>query len=92
MTVHEITQSLLAYLVRARPGLADLKNLEQVSLSAVLDSLEMLDFLTFVEQHFQVKINSTEFTPEQFSTVSLVSQFISHKLAIRERNHPVKPS
>jgi acyl carrier protein len=83
MNPHEITRILLEYLIAARPKLAEVKNLEDVSLNDVLDSLDMLGFVGFVEERFDLKIESGDFTPEQFSTVILASQFISHNLAIR---------
>ena len=82
MNPHEITRILLEYLIAARPKLAEVKNLEDVSLNDVLDSLDMLGFVGFVEERFDLKIESGDFTPEQFSTVILVSQFVSYKLAI----------
>ena len=83
MNPAEITEILVEYLITAYPAVLDVKNLEHTSLGDVLDSLDMLHFLAFLEERFEVKIESADVTPEQFSDLSSISRFISLKQAMQ---------
>ncbi len=81
MSPAEITKILVEYLITACPTLLDVKNLEDTSLNDALDSLDMLHFLVFLEERFDIKIESADVSPEQFSNLISVSEFVSQKLA-----------
>ncbi len=83
MTPGEIRRILAEYLVEARPTLAAVDNLEHVSLRDVLDSIDMLSFLAFIEARFDIEIESSDVTPEHFSSIMSVGQFIDTKFAVR---------
>jgi acyl carrier protein len=77
----EITKILAEYLITACRTLPDVKNVEDTSLGDALDSLGMLHFLMFLEERFDIKIESADVSPEQFSNLISVSEFVSRKLA-----------
>lgn len=47
--------------------------------SGVLDSLGILDVVTFLEQQFGVQIQDEELLPENFQSVETLSGFVSSK-------------
>lgn len=49
----------------------------------VIDSLDMLKFISLLEQEFQIKINDTELLPDNFATIGRVAAFVEGK-----RNEP----
>ncbi len=46
----------------------------------ILDSLGILELITFLESEFNVKIADEEILPENLDTISRISQFVIHKL------------
>jgi acyl carrier protein len=47
--------------------------------SGVLDSLGVLDLVTFVEQEFSVHVADDELVPENFQTIDRIAAFIETK-------------
>jgi acyl carrier protein len=47
--------------------------------SGVLDSLGVLDLVTFVEQEFSVHVADEELVPENFQTIDRIAAFIETK-------------
>ncbi|MGB6962245.1 MAG: acyl carrier protein, partial [Candidatus Acidiferrum sp.] len=47
--------------------------------SGVLDSLGVLDLVTFVEQEFSVHVVDDELVPENFQTIDRIASFIETK-------------
>jgi acyl carrier protein len=45
----------------------------------VIDSLEMLKFISLLEQEFRIKIDETELLPDNFSTIGNVAAFVGRK-------------
>ena len=47
--------------------------------SGVLDSLGVLDLVTFVEQEFSVHVADEELVPENFQTIDRIAAFVESK-------------
>jgi acyl carrier protein len=47
--------------------------------SGVLDSLGVLDLVSFVEQEFSVHVADDELVPENFQTIDRIAAFIASK-------------
>lgn len=45
----------------------------------VIDSLDMLKFISLLEQEFQIKIDDTELLPDNFATIGNVAAFVEGK-------------
>ena len=45
----------------------------------VIDSLDMLKFISLLEQEFQLKIDDTELLPDNFATIGNVAAFVEGK-------------
>lgn len=45
----------------------------------VIDSLDMLKFISLLEEEFQIKIDDTELLPDNFATVGNVAAFVRGK-------------
>jgi acyl carrier protein len=47
--------------------------------SRIIDSLGILDVVTFLEQSFQIVVSDEELTPENFGTIAAVASFVESK-------------
>jgi len=47
---------------------------------SVVDSLGVIELVTFVERQFQVSVNPAEVTPENFDSVNQLAAFIRRKV------------
>lgn len=48
--------------------------------SGILDSMGFLELVTFIEEHFMIRISDHELIPENFDTLRKTSDFVEHKL------------
>jgi len=71
------------YPVARKNGLQDSSPLLE---SGILDSLGVLDLVSFVEQEFGITMSDDELLPENFQTVSQLAAFVAQKRnAVGER-------
>jgi acyl carrier protein len=50
-----------------------------------LDSIAIVELISLVEQHFNFQFSDTELTPESFSNLNVLADFISVKLSSKTR-------
>ena len=48
----------------------------------VLDSLEMIEFLSIIENEFDIKVGIDDLTPENFESIKRISLYISCKKVV----------
>ena len=54
--------------------------------SGILDSLGILDLVTFVEQSFGITLSDDELLPENFQTVEHLATFVQNKISSANHN------
>jgi acyl carrier protein len=47
--------------------------------AGTLDSTGILELITFVEEHFGMKVEDSEMIPENFDSVSAIATFVARK-------------
>lgn len=54
---------------------------EQASLleSGIVDSIGILDIVSFVEQDFAVQVSDEDLTPENFGSIAAIAKFVQQK-------------
>jgi acyl carrier protein len=54
---------------------------ENVSLlqAGIIDSLNLLKLIVFIEERFQIKVSDEDLTPENFETLNAMQKFIGEK-------------
>jgi acyl carrier protein len=52
----------------------------------VIDSLDMLKFISLLEQEFQIKIDDTELLPDNFATIGNVAAFVEGKRGVSDES------
>jgi acyl carrier protein len=45
----------------------------------VLDSIRMIELISFIEKEFNIKIENDDLTPDNFDSINRISQYISLK-------------
>jgi acyl carrier protein len=50
-----------------------------------LDSIAIVELISLVEQHFDFQFSDTDLTPEYFSNLNVLADFISAKLSSQRR-------
>ena len=76
-----VEQSIRKFVLERFP-LARQRNVSNKDLlleSGILDSLGILEVVTFVENEFQITINDDELQPENFSSIASMSGYVAHK-------------
>lgn len=79
-----IEQTLHDYIVQERfIGRApeDFDNDFDLIDSGVVDSLAMLNLITYLEEHYQIEFGGNDIVPEHFASVNALSEFVRGKLA-----------
>lgn len=77
----DVRERILAF-VRARfPAAANIRLDDGTSLldSGVIDSLGVLDIVSFLEESFGVKVEDEELTPQNFESVGALARFVAAK-------------
>ncbi len=59
----------------------EVKDDESFLASGIIDSLGVMQLVTFVEHEFNVRIADSELVPDNFDSVERVSAFVERKLA-----------
>jgi acyl carrier protein len=49
----------------------------------VIDSIELMQVVTFLEEHFEIEVAETEILPANFRSLNTMAAFIDGKLANR---------
>lgn len=63
-------------LARKRP----IANADNLLESGIIDSLGILDLVSFLEQEFTIAVADDELIPENFESVDRLSRFVEHKI------------
>jgi acyl carrier protein len=51
--------------------------------SGIIDSLGVLELVTFMQQGFSVTVDDEDLTPENFQTIECMARFVARSLALQ---------
>ncbi|KAA3618739.1 MAG: acyl carrier protein [Calditrichaeota bacterium] len=57
------------------------ENGDSLLMAGIIDSLKMMDLITFLEKEFDVSIGDDELMPENFDSIEAIDAFILEKKA-----------
>lgn len=84
MDQENINEILVKYLRSVRPNMiSDGLDASQLKLYRILDSIEMLEFIVYLETIFGIKIKDEDILARNFDTVASLTAFITQKLPQR---------
>ena len=80
---NQINKKILNYLRGVNPYAIDkIENPDNIIIARILDSLSMLEFLSFIEKTFDINIDETDVLLENFQYVHTVVEFVKKKCKI----------
>lgn len=77
VVVNSIRQFVLDRIPKARQ--LSVSNDDQLIENGLLDSLGVLDVVTFLEEEFHISVDDEDLTPDNFQSVNTISEFVRHK-------------
>ena len=78
--IDRIRNFLFEHIPKARQ--LDVKNDDQLIESGLLDSLGILDVVTYLEEEFNISISDDELTPDNFQSISAMSGYVQRKKGV----------
>src|SRR5712692_481815 len=79
--VDAVTEQIRSFLLEKFPlaRKRGLKNGDKLLESGILDSLGVLDLVSFVEQEFAIQMSDEELVPDNFQTIDQLAAFVRTK-------------
>lgn len=74
---NEIRDFLIKH--RASQGASDFDDQESLLEQGIIDSLTMVDLITFLESSYKIRIEDDEMTPENFDSLSAIVALVESK-------------
>lgn len=68
---------------RSGPRTPRVSDDESLLSAGIIDSMAMIDFICYLEQNYQIKIEEEEMVPENFETINSIVAYVSLKSAAR---------
>jgi len=75
----DIRSDLRSFLKKQAPRGITFEDNESLLNNGVIDSLKMLDLISFIEEKFGVAIDEDEMMPDNFESVDTIVQFLEAK-------------
>ena len=60
-------------------GQGEVNGQESLINGGIIDSLGILDLITFLEEQFEITVTNEDLTPNNFETIALIASFVSAK-------------
>jgi len=74
-----ISERIRKFLTQQFPATKGIDNKESLLNNGLVDSLGILEVVTFLEKEFGITVSDEELLPENFGSVSNLSNFVQHK-------------
>lgn len=83
MHAESVEESIRAFVLERFPlaRQRSVGNKDSLLESGILDSLGILEVVTFVEREFSITVNDDELQPENFSSIASMGAYVGQKLA-----------
>lgn len=79
MEHHIVAEQIKKFLAQQFPATKNVGNEEPLLKNGLIDSLGILEVVTFLEQHFGFTITDEELLPENFESVRSLCLFVEQK-------------
>lgn len=80
----DIRTDIKNFLKKQAPKGTSFNDSDSLLASGVIDSMKMLDLISFVEQQFSIAIDEDEMMPDNFESVDAITRFVEEK---RQNGH-----
>ena len=79
MTQDILVERIRSFLVRQFPTAKNVSNDDPLLKNGVIDSLGVLEVVTFVEDEFSITVSDEDLLPENFGSVEGIAKFVESK-------------
>jgi acyl carrier protein len=80
----DIRSDIRSFLKNSAPKDAGFTDSESLLVKGVIDSLRMLDMISFLEENYHLKIDEEELMPENFESVDAITRFVEQRIKREE--------
>ena len=81
MTIEENIRNFIVENFIFEPGQGNFDNTQSFLETGIIDSTGILELVSFIEEHYGIKIEDEELIPDNLDSISNVVRFINKKLA-----------
>ncbi|MCG3155496.1 MAG: hypothetical protein DKINENOH_02102 [bacterium] len=75
----DIRTEIVNFLKKQAPKGVTFKDSDSLLATGVIDSLKMLDLISFIENQFNLAVDEDEMMPDNFESVDAITRFIHQK-------------
>lgn len=76
----DIRSSIRNFLKNAAPQGVGFSDTDNLLMKGVIDSLRMLDMMSFLETQFRLKVDEDDLMPENFESIDAITRFVEHRI------------
>lgn len=76
----DVRSSIRNFLKNAAPNGASFSDNDNLLAKGLIDSLRMLDLMSFLEQHYQLKVEDDDLMPENFESINAITRFVEERI------------
>jgi acyl carrier protein len=80
----DIRSAVRSFLKNSAPKGASFIDSDNLLTKGVIDSLRMLDMISFLEEKYHLKIDEEELMPENFESVDAITRFVEQRIKREE--------
>jgi acyl carrier protein len=77
----DIRSAIRSYLKNATPKGVSFTDTDSLLSKGIIDSLRMLDLVSFLEEKFHLKIDEDELMPDNFESVEAIARFVEQRIS-----------
>jgi acyl carrier protein len=76
----DIRSVIRSFLKNSAPKGVSFTDSDNLLVKGVIDSLRMLDMISFLEEKYHIKIDEEELMPENFESVDAITRFVEQRI------------
>jgi len=76
----EVRSAVRNFLKTAAPKGVNFSDADNLLTKGVIDSLRMLDMISFLEDQYRLKVDEDELMPDNFESVDAITRFVEHRV------------
>jgi acyl carrier protein len=76
----DIRSAIRSFLKSSAPKGVSFTDSDNLLTKGVIDSLRMLDMISFLEEKYHLKIDEEELMPENFESIDAITRFVEQRI------------
>jgi len=76
----DVRSAVRGFLKNAAPKGVNFSDTDNLLTNGVIDSLRMLDLMSFLEEKYRLKVDEDDLMPENFESVNAITRFVEERI------------